>query len=331
MTFRDTEKHRLSPLKSQLFSAGAQQLGNYNGTPRVFCLSDNYACENLHASIQSNALQYFANRQIHWHDGGECTPSNHLCCSQTFCVNTWYPYIDQPHLLKMVLTALGYQVEEMLPFELDDPLPNGKKPYVAFEWIGERNYMGERCRNNAQRRRGQNSTSSDFAFRFMRTDGRLQIVLGEWKYTEFYADGKCMQYSRNNTDRLGIYTNSLKANYCQIRWAQMNIAPAALFYDPFDQLMRLQLLASEMENFKEMRADIVSVLHIAPQANIELINRITSPGLKAMREPTIHSTWGRIVKEERFQGVYTEDLMQIIGKYCPDKCWVDWMQVRYVW
>jgi hypothetical protein len=35
--------------------------------------------------------------------------------------------------------------------------------------------------------RGANATSADFALRFRRYDGRIELVLGEWKYTEFYS------------------------------------------------------------------------------------------------------------------------------------------------
>lgn len=332
MTFRDREKKRLIPLKSQLFSAGAQQPGAYNGGQTYsFCLDDPYADENLHDSIRPAAINYFAARGIHWHDGANGLPSNHICCSQSACVNTWFPYIEQPALLKSVLCDVGYHVAEVLPFQLDDTLANGHVPYVAFEWIGERNYLGERCKARV-RQRGQNSTSSDFAFRFRRVDGLIQIVLGEWKYTEYYADGKSIKVSRNQTDRLSdIYRTSLDAAHCQILWSANSISPEDLFYDPFDQLMRLQLLASEMQAAHEMGADVVSVLHIAPKKNTELMNRITSPGLSVLGESTIHDTWERIVEQGHFKGMHTEDLLSIVTKHCPDPAWADWMLLRYGW
>lgn len=81
MTFRDREKQRLLPLKPQLFSAEACEPGVYRNVPRCFCLRQDRAEENLHATIRDEAIAYFKTRRIGWHDGKEGRPSNHLCCS----------------------------------------------------------------------------------------------------------------------------------------------------------------------------------------------------------------------------------------------------------
>ena len=94
---------------------------------------------------------------------------------------------------------------------------------VAFEWIGERNYLGELRRGEVApddgRIRGANFTSLDFCVRFRRSDGRIQLVAGEWKYTEYYAKGVDLRYSRSRsrTDRLDhIYREHLVKADCQI-------------------------------------------------------------------------------------------------------------------
>lgn len=46
--------------------------------------------------------------------------------------------------------------------------------------------MGEHIGKRGARTRGANYTSADFAFRFRRNDDQIQLVLGEWKYTEEY-------------------------------------------------------------------------------------------------------------------------------------------------
>ena len=135
MTFRDREKKRLEPLKSQLFSEDACASGMYRGKRRSFCLHEAHAPENIHLGVRDAALEYFDERGIGWHDGKGKGPSNHLCCSQSCCVNFWFPFVRAPLELAAVLRGLGYDVAEMLPVETDCALADGTRPFVAFEWI----------------------------------------------------------------------------------------------------------------------------------------------------------------------------------------------------
>ena len=280
MSFRDREKKRLVPLKSRLFSAEACEPGRYLGKPRDFCLRDDRSSENLHGSIRDEAIDYFSECNIPWHDGLTANrrkdrPSNHLCCSQSACGNFWFPYVRSPENLAEVLRGLEYDVAEVLPLELDAPLSDGARPYVAFEWIGKRNYLNEtsggRVAADDSRTRGANFTSVDFAIRFRQGDGSIHIIAGEWKYSENYANDKNIRYAKSGTDRLEIYGPSLEMPGCQV--ALQGVTPEALFFDPFDQLMRQQLLASAMERETEMGAKIVSLLHVAPSGNTELMGR----------------------------------------------------------
>ena len=93
MGFRDSEKRRLEPLKKDLFTDAACEPGLYRGRRRPFCLHEHHSHENLHESIREDALRYFADRGIRWHDGIDGAPSNHLCCSQSCCVNFWFPFV----------------------------------------------------------------------------------------------------------------------------------------------------------------------------------------------------------------------------------------------
>ena len=335
MSFRDREKKRLGPLKPELFSAEACEPGKYRGKERDFCLRDDRSSENLHSSIRDEAIVYFLDRSIPWHDGMNVArkndrPSNHLCCSQSACVNFWFRYVRSPENLAGVLRGLGYDVAEVLPFELDAPLSSGTRPYVAFEWIGERNYLretsGGRLAGDAGRQRGANFTSLDFAMRFRQNDGRIHMIAGEWKYTEEYARDKSIRYSKAGTDRLDIYKSSLSMSDCQIKL--QGVTAEALFFDPFDQLMRQQLLASAMERESEMDADIVSLLHVAPKANGELMNRITSPTLADLGDD-IHAVWSKLVTPGRFSGCYTSDLLKQVIKNPPDADWANWVARRY--
>ena len=56
MTFRDREKQRLLPLKPQLFSAEACEPGFYRNVRRCFCLHEDHAEENLHATVRDKAM-----------------------------------------------------------------------------------------------------------------------------------------------------------------------------------------------------------------------------------------------------------------------------------
>ena len=330
MVFRDREKKRLVPLKPCLFSPEACIPGTYQKKERDFCLSDDFSDENIHAIVRENAISYFSERDIPWHKGINGRPSNHLCCSQSFCVNVWFPFIDKPDALLDVLKGIGYPAKEVLPFTSDSTIHTGEKPFLSFEWIGDKNYLGELRRGvpagDSDRSRGQNFTSADFAFRFLRDDGKIQVVLGEWKYTENYTWGKSIRISGSGKDRLTIYGPHLEHQACQIRLGSVD--PDWLFYDPFDQLMRLQLLASMMEHHHEMDAEIVSVLHIAPIANKELTERITSPYLRDFATD-IHLLWAKLVTDMRFQGFHAEQLIPILSQSLGDEHWGQYMESRY--
>lgn len=86
-----------------------------------------------------------------------------------------------------------------------------KTPWLAFEWIGTQNYLGE----VGHRSRGANATSADFAFLFRRHDGLTQMVLGEWKYTEFYGKRVPAPEEINKT-RLRVYCDAFE------RWSAVN-------------------------------------------------------------------------------------------------------------
>ena len=316
-------------MKARLFTKRACHPGVYGGARRPFCLHEDFAEENLHAGIRDAALAYFAEREIVWHDGKGDLPSNHLCCSQSCCVNFWFPFVQAPQQLAAVLRGLGYDVAEMLPFEADCPLADGSRPYVAFEWIGQQSYLGEFYRGKVAsdegRTRGAGFTSLDFCFRFRRSDGRVQIVAGEWKYTED-SKGANLQVSRSGTDRLAdIYGNHFGLPDCQI----LKKAPVeAFFFDPFDQLMREQLLCSAMEQHQEMGANIVSLLHIAPTANRELINRVTSSQLTRFGS-NLHDIWTTLVAKDRFKGVAVEALLPLICTNAPTPETREYLELRY--
>jgi hypothetical protein len=335
MTFRDTEKKRYLGIKENIWNLSPESKGNYGTMKYDFCLPEKRADENIFEDFRDEALQYFKLHNIEWHDGNKILgfPSTHLCCSQSCCINTWFSFIYQPEKLKNVLIGIGYEVKEVLPVYLDIPfLENNKLQYVAFEWIGELNYLGELLNGKKaaayNRTRGSGFTSADFIIRFLRPDGKIQIVLGEWKYTEYY-EPTSIQISKRKTDRLEIYRPYLEDQSCPIKLLP-GIILKDLFYDPFDQMMRLQLLAAGMEKRKEMQADIVSVLHISPRKNTNLNNNITSNAFKEYGN-NIHDVWAKNVLSGKFNGLYLEELKEIIlnPQNSPSSNWSDYYGIRY--
>ena len=332
MKFRDREKQRYLEIKPILFSAQAQSYGNYNDKPRSFCLADDCASENIFADFRTAAIRYFDARKITWHDGLEKAriPSNHLCCSQSCCVNFFFQMANDRALLEDVLRIFYPDLVEALPIYCDDPLPDGSFPYVAFEWIGSLDFLQESKRKDAKRTRGKNFTSADFVFRFRRADGRVQLVLGEWKYTEEYGvsdkgiPARKANYIRAFNRRGGAFAELGDDFY------------SALFYEPFYQLMRLQLMAQEMESGEfglEMDAEVVSVLHISPNVNSEFRNRTTSPYLKRrFKGQGPIEIWEDLDLAGRFLSIGVEDLMDAIVECdSAETRWTEYLTTRYSW
>jgi hypothetical protein len=222
--------------------------------------------------------------------------------------------------LAKVLRQIFPDLSKMLPVE------DGK--YVSFEWIGQRNYLGEKITRNGQRTRGANFTSADAIVMFERQDKKRQIALIEWKYTESYSSTSKL-VSANGTDRTAIYRPLFEKDDCPIN---KTLLPDfdALFIEPFYQFMRQQFLANEMENAHELGADIVSLLHIAPAHNLAF-RRVTSPALTDLGESAT-GVWKRLVSpEDRFLSVSTE---QLFGGLTPELLpemipWLEYIQARY--
>lgn len=322
--FLEKEKVSQTEFKnySAYFSEEARADGYYKSKPRPFCLPHAYAEQNLFPEIRESALDFFKNHRIKWHDGKNGKPSNHLCSSQVCCVNFLFPLGISPDNLKKIFTRIFPDIEKMLPIE--------NRRFISFEWIGAENYLKEKKSLNGSRTRGQNFTSADAVVMFERKDGKRQIVLIEWKYTESYGSTN-LKYSRSGTDRTAIYRHLYDREDCPII---KKILPAfdALFYEPFYQFMRQQLLANEMEKAGELGADIVSVLHIAPAMNQDF-QKVTSPLLKGMSNSAVE-LWKKLVKaDNRFLSVSTEQLFgSLTSDLFPEiKSWIRYIYERYTW
>ena len=230
-------------------------------------------------------------------------------------------------LLAAVFKAIYPGMRTPLPMVEGDISIEDQHPYLSFEWIGLRDYLGETLRKPGRRTRGANYTSADFAFRFLRADDRVQIVLGEWKYTEYYGH----EDKGTNQIRLDNYSEAFQRSPGVFTRKDEQLY-RSLFFEPFYQLMRLQLLAQEMEANHEMGADLVTVLHIHPAANTEFTERVTSKYLSdRFTGQGVMDTWKQLVDRTRFATVSVEHLLQLIVKArsMADPTWVRYLQTRY--
>jgi len=322
--FLESEKLNQTEFKlnSLHFSEAARKDGIYKGKPRPFCLPLDCAEENLFPEIRQTAPIYFSSYEIKWHDGLNGKPSSHLCDSQVCCLNFLFPFAQKPILLANLLRPIFSNLKEMLPIE--------NNQYVAFEWIGLKNYLGEKVPIGGKRTRGANYTSADAAVKFKRNDGKKQMVLIEWKYTESYGKVN-LKYSKSGTDRTKIYRQFYLQDDC-ILDKKILLSFDSLFYEPFYQFMRQQFLAQEMERVENPEADIVTILHIAPEKNIDF-QKITSPKLSKLGKTAI-DVWKRLVlKKDRFISVSSEKLFHglLADKLPETKEWSDYITKRYSW
>jgi len=329
--FLDHERPRQAAFKATWpgFSAEARRDGVYSGRPRPFCLPEACAEENLVPEIRDSIMAYFAREEIKWHNGRKPAPgvqgkpSNHLCGSQVCCANFLFPFASNPVALAALLRPLYPELRKMLPMEGGDQV-------VSMEWIGLENYLGETNSRNGKRPRGALFTSADAAVMFEGSEGIRQIVLIEWKYTEAYSP-RDIRIADSGTDRGDIYRHLYERADFPL---DKGLLPGygALFYEPFYQLFRQQLLANEMEKARELGAGRVSTLHIAPARNADF-PRVTSPALEGLGD-SVTEVWRRLVRApDRFGSVSTEALFGRfpIGDFPELRSWWEYITARYPW
>ncbi len=235
--------YKQSELQSQLaflatsstFSDGARCGGGvFRRKSREYVLRKEYELENVFPAIRGSIFDYFERHQIAWHDA-----KAHLLSSQICCVNFLEPFARAPDALKRLLERVLGPISEMLEIEPDsDP---GR--YVAFEFIGAVDYLNE----GKRRIRGANCTSVDAAVRYRTTDGRIEIALIEWKYTESY--GPPLAVDHRNVERLRRYRDIAFHPNGPLR-SDCGLDLAALFAEPVYQQLRQQMLAFQMTGQK---------------------------------------------------------------------------------
>ena len=282
MSYRENERKKAVAIREALFrDPGA---GIFSKKERDFVLQD--PTLNLWAGIRDDVIQYFAENNIAWWMGEEKNePTGHLLSSQVSCINHLYFARQRKDVATAILQNISGEIGEAVEF--DDG-------YVQFEAVGDRNYLGERSHT-----RGANSTSIDAIMVGKKNDRSNILVLIEWKYTEEYsAENKYIPA------RYRVYNELLKENGCPIDTTDYE----SLYYEPFYQLMRQTLIGWKMVQAGEYECDEYIHVHVIPEDNVELRDRVTSPRLKG---DTMSEAWKSVLREPgRYKVIPPEEFIE---------------------
>ncbi len=279
--------------------------------PLRWALRADLADETLYAPVRADLLDVFRDRNIAWHEERTAAygerppgPSPNLMDSQTFCLNFWEGLAAESS--EGLLAAL----RGLVPADgIDVPVDRLMEP----EWIGLENHLRERGR---KRRRGQYATSADVLFAWRDERGRHGLLL-ESKWSERY-DATPLRHTPWGTDRAEIYRAAVE------RHEPLEVPFEPLMVDPFDQLLRLQLLAAAMEAAGELGFQTVTVAWVAPAANEHLWSELTAP----LPGATVPEAWAGVLRlPERFRWASYERLFALAAPEAP--AWAAWMGERY--
>jgi hypothetical protein len=290
-------------LTTKSIPKAAKKPGLYRNRMYPFCLPLEYAGYNLFQGIREDSIETFRKHGIIWHSSAlPGFPSNHLCSSQVFAVNMFFPFIDRPEILADALRPHFPDIKKMLPVE--------DKRYIAFEWIGKTNYLREEPKIGESRKRGAGNTSIDLMMAY-ETDAHEKIMLlVEMKYSESYG----VSYKRfrsDGTDRFEHYEDFF---YDPDSPINRSVAPHLedFLYEPFYQLLRHTLLASQIQLVEAEKISRVQVVHLVVSQNRELL-AVTSPRFRSLGTTT-YEVWRKLLKHpERFALIPVESLFNGIS------------------
>jgi len=272
---------------------------------------------NLAQAIRADAIAYFDAKGIAWH-----THANHALSSQVCCLNFLMPLATQPALLARIIgEALKILTPTMLEVENG---PDGRPWFVGFEWIGRADYLNEAGKKGT-RARGAHATSADAVVRF-ESDGRIETVLIEWKYTERY---RAPISPERNEVRIGRYEGLVFAPSGPVR-ADLGLTMSDFFWEPFYQLLRQQMLAFQMRAAQEDGTERVRVLHISPSSN-HALHAVTAPALQSRGDDAFEVFRNLLICPDDFVSrstteVFGNALAEAEGEALP---WANYLLDRY--
>ena len=273
-------------LTSKSLPRGARKPGLYRNKMYPFALPLEYAQYNLFQGIRDDAIDTFRRHQIVWHSSAlPGIPSNHLCSSQVFAVNLLFPFIDKPDALADALRPFFPNIAKMLPVE--------DKRYITFEYIGDINYLNEDPKFVDYRLRGAGTTSIDAMMMYETAEGQKVMLLIEVKYSESYA----ASYKRFRSDGTDRFMNYEDFFYSRTSPINLDIAQnlADFLYEPFYQLLRHSLLATQIMQVGKPKVHRVQVVHLTVQHNKDLL-AVTSPRFQQLGSTT-YEVWHKLLKD----------------------------------
>ena len=279
-------KHRSSALPDQ--ARGRGSVRGWGGTYDVdYAVPAAYAHHNLLPEVREASLALFEVQEIVWHQSIDGGPSNHLRSSQVQCVNALGQMMTDPD---RITRAFGGVLDIASVRDLGVIDPAEKARFLTFEFVGLHDYFGEGRAGVLTR--GSQSTSVDAAFAYVDGDGRDALALVEWKFTETYPhpDGAA---DRKVATRLKRYAEALQRPDGPIAVEGIDIPE--LFHEPIYQLVRQQLLASELERDERVKAGRVSVVHVLSPDNTAYQGSYISPGLRD-RGDSVDEVWQSLLR-----------------------------------
>jgi hypothetical protein len=270
---------------------------------------------NLSPVLRDAAERLFsAEPAIQWH-----RHANHGLSSQVCCLNFLLPFAERPDLLRRwVNHVTGDEVSEMLLIERDRA---GQPWFVTFEWIGDTDHLNE-SKDGAPRQRGANATAADAAVAFRDVQGRTQLLLIEWKYTERY--GQPLKPNGNATRRRR-YQHIFRQPNGPIG-GDADVTLEDFFYEPFYQLLRQQMLAWHTEA-RNPQIDRARVLHLSPSGNRPL-RQVTSPGLRRFGDDAFVVFGSLLANPRDFVSMSIEEAFAPLAAW-PEAEWYPWLRDRY--
>jgi hypothetical protein len=257
MSFRDDELKRLSAIALSEWPCQAAREHPYVLAPAL-------VLENLHEDVWASALSYFDAHEIAWWlsdaERGERRrlglthrlPTGHMNSSQIACVN----HLEPARLDRELALAVARNLDPRVA-EVRDTAEGG---YVAFEWVGKREYLSEPGAFG----RGAYVTSLDALMRVTLDGGALALLVVEWKYLESYPATSVATSGR--TDRVAVYRDLIEG-------ADSPLAPGdaeRLFYEPYYQLARQTLLAARAVVDPDTPETEWLQVHVIPEGNVAL-------------------------------------------------------------
>lgn len=197
-----------------------------------------------------------------------------MASSQIACVNFLLPLADNPEALLSLLREIDGDVRELATLTY---APRGSEMPVSspvdFEWGG----LGS-CLEGGPGTRGANTTSVDALMVGVTGTGVRRAYLFEWKHVEEYIGTEYLGEGKSGDTRRRRYSDLYSASESRFNG---QVPLDELFYEPFYQIMRLNLLADKMVRDQELGVTEAKVVVVCPADNDDYRNTITSPALKA--------------------------------------------------